>query len=241
MLSHNQIKQMITVESRLKEKVQGRSGYCDIDCHHLAILSCCSVLEKMDMFESSVRGTQKEFLLSKFGNLWRFYMCRFMEASNYKVNTATEALSAAILRTAFPRQQVQFDDCTYELEQINFNAKIKLLVGLTSSNRISIALFASILKEVEIEWLVLYKTFVGKNVLELFRRNHGYKKGDYVKVWNALRDETHMEELQASIDCDGEFYLDDLYGGLEIRYPARASLIESAKHCPEYLMSGVTQ
>lgn len=241
MLSHNQIKQMIAVELRLQENVQRRLGQCDIDCHHSAIFACCSVLEKMELFEPSVKFTQKEFVLSKFGDLWHFYMFRFMDVADNKISTATAALNAALLRVASPRPQVRFDGCLYDLDQLNLCEKIKLLVGLTSSNRISIELFSSILKEVGIDWLVLYKTFVGKNVLELFRRDHGYRTGNYVKVWNTLRDEGHLEELLTVIDCDSEKYLDDLYGGLERRYPKRTGLIAPVKVYSECLIIEVVQ
>ncbi len=41
----------------------------------------------------------------------------------------------------------------------------------------------------------LYRLYVGKNILNQFRQDHGYKEGTYVKVWNGKEDNVVMQEL----------------------------------------------
>ncbi len=44
----------------------------------------------------------------------------------------------------------------------------------------------------------LYTLYIGKNVLNRFRQNHGYKEGEYLKIWNGREDNVLMQEILAS-------------------------------------------
>jgi len=41
----------------------------------------------------------------------------------------------------------------------------------------------------------LYKLYVGKNVLNQFRQDHGYKDGSYIKEWNGVEDNMVMKSI----------------------------------------------
>lgn len=61
----------------------------------------------------------------------------------------------------------------------------------------------------------LYKLYVGKNILNKFRQDHGYKEGTYIKIWNGKEDNVTMQSIleDANITPEG------LYEGLEKAYP----------------------
>lgn len=42
---------------------------------------------------------------------------------------------------------------------------------------------------------LLYKAYIGKNVLNKFRQDHGYKEGKYKKIWNNKEDNEILNEL----------------------------------------------
>lgn len=66
----------------------------------------------------------------------------------------------------------------------------------------------------------LHDIYVGKNVLNAFRQDHGYRDGSYVKTWNGREDNAHLAEIAASLDIARPSYADDLYAALEARYGA---------------------
>ena len=66
----------------------------------------------------------------------------------------------------------------------------------------------------------LYRLYVGKNVLNRFRQDHGYKQGTYHKVWHGREDNEHLIELLASLDVGHPEVPERLYAGLQARYPA---------------------
>jgi hypothetical protein len=62
----------------------------------------------------------------------------------------------------------------------------------------------------------LYKLYVGKNILNKFRQDHGYKDGSYIKIWNKEEDNVTMQRL---LEENSTISPDALYKGLEEAYP----------------------
>ena len=79
--------------------------------------------------------------------------------------------------------------------------------------------FANIMALIEMDFEQLYRTYVGKNVLNFFRQDHGYKDGSYIKVWEGREDNEHLAELLASLDSNSADFRDAVYQGLKARYP----------------------
>ena len=47
----------------------------------------------------------------------------------------------------------------------------------------------------------LYRHYVGKNVLNFFRQDHGYQDGTYIKEWQGREDNEHLSELLDTLDA----------------------------------------
>ena len=41
----------------------------------------------------------------------------------------------------------------------------------------------------------LYRLYIGKNILNQFRQDNGYKDGTYIKIWNGLEDNVVMKNI----------------------------------------------
>ena len=64
----------------------------------------------------------------------------------------------------------------------------------------------------------LYCAYIGKNVLNLFRQDNGYKLGHYVKTWAGREDNEHLVELVTPLDKNAMNFADQVYLALENRY-----------------------
>jgi len=62
----------------------------------------------------------------------------------------------------------------------------------------------------------LYKLYIGKNILNKFRQDHGYKDGSYIKIWNGEEDNVTMQRL---LEENSTITPDALYNGLKTEYP----------------------
>ena len=65
-------------------------------------------------------------------------------------------------------------------------------------------------------FIELYKLYIGKNVLNKFRQDHGYKEWTYKKIWaNWKEDNVTMQNF---IEDNEDFTFDELYNHLEEEY-----------------------
>jgi dimeric dUTPase (all-alpha-NTP-PPase superfamily) len=62
----------------------------------------------------------------------------------------------------------------------------------------------------------LYKLYVGKNILNQFRQDHGYKEGTYIKMWNGEEDNVAMQRV---LEVNQDVTPDGLYNALKEAYP----------------------
>ena len=79
--------------------------------------------------------------------------------------------------------------------------------------------FASLMALLDMDFDALYRAYVGKNVLNFFRQDHGYKEGSYVKVWDGREDNEHLVEIVNQLDSEQASFREDVYNGLKARYP----------------------
>ena len=65
----------------------------------------------------------------------------------------------------------------------------------------------------------LFRQYVGKNTLNFFRQDHGYKEGTYIKIWNGEEDNEVLAKLVNTLDAGASDFQQQLYAALEAKYP----------------------
>lgn len=63
------------------------------------------------------------------------------------------------------------------------------------------------------DWL--HRLYIGKNCLNKFRQDNGYKEGTYIKIWNGKEDNVVMVEILESLD---DIKFETLYNQLHKAY-----------------------
>jgi len=61
----------------------------------------------------------------------------------------------------------------------------------------------------------LYSLYIGKNILNKFRQEHGYKDGSYIKIWNGKEDNVVMQNI---LNSNSSITPNELYRELEENY-----------------------
>jgi len=79
-------------------------------------------------------------------------------------------------------------------------------------------LFWDLLHAAGMDFDDLYRQYVGKNVLNFFRQDHGYKEGSYIKLWQGREDNEHLVEILAELNSDTSNFGDQVYQSLLQRY-----------------------
>ncbi|MBT4518930.1 MAG: dUTP diphosphatase [Halieaceae bacterium] len=83
--------------------------------------------------------------------------------------------------------------------------------------------FWELMSAAELGFEELYTAYIGKNVLNFFRQDHGYKEGHYIKNWSGREDNEHLVELLADLDSAATDFADQVYSALQSRYRDVAS------------------
>lgn len=92
---------------------------------------------------------------------------------------------------------------------------------LTLQNKASdVASFFALMKTVDLSLDQLYTGYIGKNVLNFFRQDHGYKEGTYQKLWDGREDNEVLIDVISTLDSNKSSFRDDLYAGLKKAYVA---------------------
>lgn len=64
----------------------------------------------------------------------------------------------------------------------------------------------------------LFKKYIGKNTLNFFRQDNGYKEGTYQKIWQGLEDNEVLEQIISETDMEAPDVVEQITNQLQIRY-----------------------
>ena len=82
-----------------------------------------------------------------------------------------------------------------------------------------VAMVPPLLQDIGRDFEALYRAYIGKNVLNFFRQDHGYKAGTYHKIWHGREDNAHLIEVLSELDSNASDFREMVYHALEARYP----------------------
>jgi len=99
-------------------------------------------------------------------------------------------------------------------------AKVESIIGLSLNKEnldleLLIAEFFDLVILSGLDLETLYRLYVGKNILNQFRQDNGYKDGTYIKIWNGEEDNVVMKRIWEE---NTNIQPDKLYRELEKQY-----------------------
>ncbi len=150
-------------------------------------------------------------------DIWHFALSASIIDYKGDIEATATALASQLAENT---PHVQFDGQSYSPAGLSLLDNLELMTGLCAAKRFSVPLFMQIVTQSEMTGEELYRQYVGKNVLNFFRQDNGYKAGTYVKTWNGREDNAHLVEVLDSLDMNAPDYADLVYKGLAGRYPA---------------------
>jgi len=99
-------------------------------------------------------------------------------------------------------------------------AQVETLVGMlfgTATVEEWTAQFYRVALQSGLDLDALYRLYVGKNILNRFRQDHGYKEGTYRKIWEGEEDNVVMQRY---LEAEAALSPEALYARLEAAYPS---------------------
>jgi len=153
-------------------------------------------------------------------DIWHFLLSAILIEARGDIKAAAEWVEKRI--TALDGQEARkawIFEKEYRLDNMDPIEKLELLIGFSVFRKISIPLFDAILEDCQMSWQDLFRQYIGKNVLNFFRQDFGYKTGSYRKHWHDGReDNVHLVEILAELNDDSDNFKEKLYAAMQVRY-----------------------
>ncbi len=215
MLSTTQIESMLNLQAGMNAKVNPQWLSAGYPYLRAAVIEGAEAMEHHGWKWWKAQQLDLPQLQMELVDIWHFALSDLIIAAQGDIAGAAHRLAHLL---AEPQDKVLFDGETYLIDKLDTLEKIELLVGLAAARRFAVPLFAALLADCKLTWDDLYKQYVGKNVLNFFRQDHGYKQGTYLKLWRGREDNEHLVEVLAAVDPAAADFRDQLYAGLAARY-----------------------
>lgn len=111
-------------------------------------------------------------------------------------------------------------ELTQQTPETDFKIALENLASAAVSNKAFDAVaLADCMRLMNMDLNELFRQYVGKNTLNFFRQDHGYKEGTYIKVWNDEEDNEVLANVVATLDPSAADFQQQLYAALEAKYP----------------------
>lgn len=223
----DKILQMLLLQQQLNDATNGegwekgttKNGKL-IDWKRATYLECAELIESYPWKHWKNIDAEPDYANIKIEavDIWHFIMSQGLE--DYKMqNLGTiEALAANI--NALPNFQTFSAEITPTRK--DYYAQIEVVENLMrtlfcgESTEILMEAFIDVAVQSGLNLDALYTLYVGKNILNKFRQDHGYKEGSYIKIWNGEEDNVMM---QRTLEENDDTTPEGLYKALEEAYP----------------------
>ena len=151
-------------------------------------------------------------------DIWHFLLSEILLRHGGDQEKALSSLLGALSKVK-EQDLINFDGQKIQVNSCDLVSKLELLIATAISRRIELALFGAIMMDCELSWTDLYSQYVGKNVLNMFRQDNGYKEGTYKKIWDGKEDNEHLVDILISLDPNKTKFKDQIYSALQKAYP----------------------
>ena len=215
MLTENQLASMLELQNGMNAKVNPDWVAANNNWHRAIQIEGAEAIEHHGWKWWKKQECDMAQLRMELVDIWHFILSAAIQDKHGNIALAKQELMTELnLR----QKSVQFDNKYYQLVQMSLLEKLDLLVGLAAAKRSNLALFESLQVDCDMDWEELFKQYLGKNVLNVFRQDHGYKAGTYIKIWNGREDNEHLVEVLEVVDLQATDVRDTLYQALKARY-----------------------
>ena len=224
----NKVLQMLSLQQQLNDATNGegwengitKNGKL-IDWKRCSYLECAELIESYPWKHWKNIDAQPDYENIKIEavDIWHFIMSQALSDYKTKELGNMEELADNIINLPnfedFEKETVPTEKDYYaQIEVVEALMRTLFCGGSTEKLIMS---FIDVAMQSGLNLESLYKLYVGKNILNQFRQDHGYKEGSYIKIWNGEEDNVSMQKI---LDETPEITPEALYRKLEEIYPA---------------------
>jgi len=203
-MNPQQIKIMLDLQDSMNTKVNTNWQSQGFEWYRAIWVECAELLDHYGWKWWKKQSPDTEQVALELIDIWHFGLSILLQSG-----AKPELLVA----------QIQ-NDLVIHTEEKDFRLDLEKFVAATlNDHQFHIGFFGRLMAGIDMSFDQLYRGYVGKNVLNFFRQDHGYKDGTYRKHWHDGReDNEHLVEAVLSLDTTKAEFKDELYAALKARY-----------------------
>tara|TARA_R110002049_G_scaffold83933_12_gene213627 strand:+ start:3440 stop:4069 length:630 start_codon:yes stop_codon:yes gene_type:complete len=195
---------MLTMQDRMNSRVHERWIEQDFEWYRAAWIECGELIEHYGYKWWKKQDADIEQVRLEIIDIWHFGL-----SALFRDEKTIEHIAAEI-----ESEVARFEPAGLGVRE----ATEALALHCLQTKSFSPSRFWELMLAAGLDFDTLYSAYVGKNVLNFFRQDNGYKAGSYVKNWAGREDNEHLVELVAPLDKSAEDFADQVYRALETRY-----------------------
>lgn len=198
-----QIRAMLELQDSMNSKVNDNWREQGFEWYRAIWIECAELLDHHGWKWWKKQQPDVEQVILELIDIWHFGLSILLQSG-----LARDEISAKIQA-----------ELVVETDEPDFKLDLESFAALTlTSKSFDVAAFARLMAGMNLSFDQLYRGYVGKNVLNFFRQNNGYKDGSYIKVWSGKEDNEHLVEVVQELDAASATFGDEVYAALEQRY-----------------------
>jgi len=203
-MNPQQIKIMLDLQDSMNTKVNANWQTQGYEWYRAIWVECAELLDHYGWKWWKKQSPDTEQVALELIDIWHFGLSILLQSG-----TKPEVIVAQIQNQLVIATDEQ--DFRLDLE--------KFVAATLTDHQFHIGLFGRLMAGIDMSFDQLYRGYVGKNVLNFFRQDNGYKDGSYRKHWHDGReDNEHLVEAVLSLDATKLEFKDELYSALKSRY-----------------------
>ena len=222
----NKILQMLELQQSLNDATNGENWEEGITKNGKQInWRRCIYLESAELVESYPWKHWKnidaspdyENIKIEIVDIWHFVMSEALRIYKVEEKGSIRELTTTI-STMLQFKNFADENRKSELDYYAQIAVVEDMLRIAFCDKDITSLIASFLimsSKLNLRLPELYRLYIGKNILNKFRQEHGYKEGSYIKIWNGKEDNVVMQGI---LNQNTEITPDELYNRLEENY-----------------------
>lgn len=216
MLTSTQLNTMLNLQDGMNKKVNPQwltAGYSYL---RAAMIESVEAIEHHGWKWWKAQKLDLPQVQMELVDIWHFALSHLIIRHNGDIALAATAIETALLES---HTDVTFDGNHINFSEASLVENLELMAGLCVAKRFDVPLFIKIVEQAGMDSSALFSQYVGKNILNFFRQDHGYKEGTYIKIWDGKEDNERLVEVLTETNSELENYADVIYQQLEKRYP----------------------
>ena len=199
----DQFNAMLAMQDRMNTKVHPEWIKQNFAWHRALWIECGELIDHYGYKWWKKQTPEMEQVKLEIVDIWHFGMSMLFDGRS--VEQIAASLVSDLNAGNVPKRGV-------------LEATEELATSVLATRKFSIVDFMSMLDSADMNLDDLYVAYVGKNVLNFFRQDNGYKEGRYIKNWDGREDNEHLVELAAELEKSAGDFSEQLYKALDSRY-----------------------